>query len=62
MFLSSFFFCIIDLWFLISADIAQIFILIAQLVIPIGIPSKERKSEIEIHTVIVEIKIRNFSI
>ena len=46
LFFFFFFFGIIDIWFLISADIAQIFIPIAELVIPIGIPSKERKAEI----------------
>ena len=57
-----FFFLIIDLYFLISAVIAQIFNLIAELVIPTGIPVKETKGEIEIHTVIVETKIRKCSI
>ena len=38
-----FFFLIIDLYFLIAAIIAQIF---AELVIPIGIPTKEAKAEI----------------
>ena len=40
-----FFFLIIDLFFLISAVIAQIFNTIAELVIPIGIPTKEDKAE-----------------
>ena len=57
-----FFFLIIDLQFLIPADIAQIFNHIAELVIPIGIPIKEVKAEIEIHPVIVEVKIRKCSI
>ena len=35
---------------------------IAELVISIGIPSKEAKSEIEIHPVIVDAKIRKCSI
>ena len=39
-----FFFLIIDLYFLIPAAIAQIFNPIAELVIPIGIPSKETKA------------------
>ena len=43
-----FFFLIIDLYFLIPAAIAQIFNPIAELVISIGIPSKEAKAEIEI--------------
>ena len=62
--LSCFFliFLIIDLHFLIPAVIAQVFNPIADLVIPIGIPSKETKTEIEIHPVIVEAKIRTCSI
>ena len=44
-----FFFLIIDLNFLIPAVIAQIFNPIVELVIPILIPSKESKPEIEIH-------------
>ena len=51
-----FFFLIIDLYFLISPVIAQIFNPTAELVIPIGIPSKKAKAEIEIHPVIVEAK------
>ena len=47
-----FFFIIIDLYFLIAAVIVQISNPIAQLVIPIGIPSKETKSEIETYLVI----------
>ena len=35
---------------------------IAERVIPIEIPSKEAKTEIEIHPVLVEAKIRNYSI
>ena len=42
----SFLFLIIDLWFLIPLVIAQIFNPIAELLIPIGIPIKEAKSEI----------------
>ena len=49
-----FFLLIIDLYFLIPAAIAQIFNPITELVIPIGIPSKEAKAEIEIHPVIAE--------
>ena len=48
------FFLIIDLYLLIPVAIAQIFGPIAQIVIPIGIPSKEAKTEIEIHPIIVE--------
>ena len=55
--LSRFFFIflIIDLYFLVPAVIADI-------VISIGIPSKETKAEIEIHPVIAEAKIRKCSI
>ena len=55
--LSRFFFTflIIDLYFLVPAVIAEI-------VISIGIPSKETKAEIEIHPVIAEAKIRKCSI
>ena len=42
----SFLLLIIDLWFLIPLVIAQIFNPIAELLIPIGIPIKEAKSEI----------------
>ena len=41
-------FLIIDLYFIIPPAIAQIFNPIAELVIPIGIPSKEAKSKIDI--------------
>ena len=56
-----FFSLIIDLYFLISVAIAQIFNPIAELAILIGIQSKEAKAEIEIHPVIVEAKIRKCS-
>ena len=56
------FFLIIELFFLISEVIAHIFNPIAELVIPIGIPIKEVKAEIEIHPVILEAKIRKCSI
>ena len=42
--------------------IAQIFNFVAELVIPIGIPTKETKSEMERHTVIAEAKTRKCSI
>ena len=45
-----FFSLIIDLYFLISEVIALIFNPIAELVIPIGIHTKEAKAEIEIHS------------
>ena len=51
-----FFFFIIDLYFLILGVIAQIVDPIAELVISIGIPSKEAKTEIEIHPVLVKLK------
>ena len=60
-----FFFLIIDLYFLIPADIAQIFNSIAELVITRRIPKrniKEAKAEIEIHPIAVETKIRKCSI
>ena len=60
--LSCFFFLNIDLYFLITAVIAQIFNPIAELVIPIGILSKEAKVKIKTHPVIAEAKIRNCSI
>ena len=47
---------------LIPAAIAQSFNPIAELVTPLGIPSKEAKPEIEIHPVIVEAKRRKRSI
>ena len=57
-----FFFSIIDLYLLIPAVIAQIFNPIAELVFPLGIPSKEAKVEIEIHPVFVEAKITKCSV
>ena len=53
-----FFFSIIDLYFLIRAVVAHISNLIAELVIPTEVPSKEAKAEIEIHPVTVEAKLR----
>ena len=57
---SCFFLCflIIDLYFLIPAAVAQIFRPVAELVFPTRIQSKEAKSEIEIHPVIVEAQTR----
>ena len=55
---ASFFFLIIDLYFFIAAVIAQIFNPIAELVIPIEIPTKEAKADMEIHPVIVDPTIR----
>ena len=52
-----FFFIIIDLYFLIPAITVQIFNPIAELIIPVGIPTKEAKAEMETHPVIVDITI-----
>ena len=46
-------FLIIDLYLLITAVIAQIFIPTAELAIPAGIPTKEAKAEVETHPVII---------
>ena len=51
------FFIIINLYFLIPIVITQIFNPIVELAIPIGIPTKEAKAEMETHPVIVEIAI-----
>ena len=51
-----FFFLIIDLYFLTAAAIAQIFNLIAEIVIPIEIPTKEEQTKIEIHAITTEVK------
>ena len=56
------FFLINDLYFLILEFFRQMFYPVAELVIPIAIPGKEPKSEIKIHPVIVETKIRKCSI
>ena len=53
------FFCLIFyLYFLIPPAIAQIFNPISEVVIPIGMLSKEAKAKIQIHPGIVEDKIR----
>ena len=57
-----FIFLIIDLYISFDAVIAHIFSPIAELVISIVIPTKEAKEEIETHPIIMEAKIRNFSI
>ena len=51
-----------DLYFLIPAVIAQIFNLIAKLIIPIGMPSKEAKVQIKIHPVTVKIELKMSSV
>ena len=56
------FFLIINLYFLIPAVITQIFNPIAELAIPIGIPTKEAKAEIETHPVISEVTRSKWSI
>ena len=55
----SFFFLIIDLYFIISKVIAQIFSPILFFFFFLGIPNKEAKEERAIHLVIAETKIRN---
>ena len=57
-----FFFLIIDLHFLIPSVIARIYNPIAELIIPIRIPTKEAKVEMVTHLVIVEAKKRKSSI
>ena len=56
------FFLIIDLYILIPAVVTQLFNAIVELAIPIGIPTKEAKAEMETHPVIVEITISGWSI
>ena len=53
---------LLDLHFLILAVIAQTFNPISELVIPLGVPTEEEKSEIEIHPVTVEANTRMCSI
>ena len=48
-----FFLLIIDLCFLLPAAIPQIFNSIAELLIPMGIPTKEAKAEMETYPVTV---------
>ena len=57
-----FFFLIINLYFLISEIIKQFFNIATEFVIPIEIPTKEAKAEIETYSVIVEAKISEFSV
>ena len=56
------FFLVIDLYYLITTAIAQIFNPIAELIIPKGIPSKEAKAELETYPEIVEVKVRKYSV
>ena len=60
--LLEFLFYFIDFYLLIAAVIAQIFNQVTELIIPLGIPTKEANAEMETHIVIVEPKIRNCSI
>ena len=53
---------IIDLYFLISAVIMEVFIVITELTTPAGIPTKEPKAEIETYPVTVQAKISTCSI
>ena len=53
---------IIDLYFFILAAIAQTFNSTAELAVPIRIPTKEAKAEIETHPVTAEAKISKCSI
>ena len=49
-------------YFLIGAVIAQIFNPVAEFITPIGLPTKEAKTEMKAHQVILEPKIRKYSI
>ena len=51
-----------DIYFLIPAVITKVFNPIAELVIPLGIPTKEAKTEMEMRPVIVEFRINKGSI
>ena len=55
--LLCFFFLIIELYFLIPVVILEICIVIAEIAIPTGIPTKKASAEIETHPVTVEAKI-----
>ena len=55
-------FLIIDLYFLIPAVIAQVFNPFAELMIHIGIPTKEAKAEMETYPVTTEYKTIKCSI
>ena len=57
-----FLFLFIDLDFLIPAVIAQVLNPVVELAIPLGIPTKEPKEEMETHPVIVETTISEWSI
>ena len=53
---------LLDLYFLIPVAIEEILNPVAELVIPIRIPTKEAKAEMETHPTIVEITISKWSI
>ena len=55
------FFFVIDLYFLIPAVTAQIFVPTAELVIPTGTQTNEANAEIETQQIIVETKISKCS-
>ena len=57
-----FLFLIIDLYVLIPTVITQIFNPTVELLIPIGIPTKEARADMETHSVTVEIKASKCSI
>ena len=54
-------FYLIDLYFLIPATIAQMFMPTAELVMPTGISTNKVNAEIETQPVTVETRIRKFS-
>ena len=56
--LCFFFSQFINLYFLIAAAVTQVFNPIAELLILTGVPSKEAKTETEIHPLITEAEIR----
>ena len=55
-----FFFLILDLYFSIPAVVTQICNPVAELVIPIGIPTKEAKPEKRTHPVTLDINLVSF--
>ena len=57
-YLSTFFFLIIKLYFIIATVVSKMFDLIAKL----RIPTKQEKAEIEIHPLNLELKIRKCSV
>ena len=57
-----FFFLVINLYFLNPTVIVQISNPIAEFEIPTGTPNKEAKAEVEKHPVMIETKIKKYSI